>query len=116
MVHHLLHARPAGAHQLGDGADVVLGDVDGEALHRLVELAVDLADQHLRLADGQLEALTAHHLHKDGQLELATSLHLPGVRTLGVEHPDRHVADQFGVEAVLHQPCGEEPAHLAGQR
>jgi hypothetical protein len=82
VVDHLLHATLAGAHELRDGAEVLLGDVDGEALDRLVGLAVDLA-QTPRLADGELEALAAHHLDQDGQLQLAAALHLPGVGAVG---------------------------------
>ena len=89
----VLHARPAGAvvdhllqpplaqrEQLRDDADVLLGDVDRDALDRLVPLAVDLARQHLGLADGQLEALAAHQLDEHGELQLAAALHLPRVR------------------------------------
>ena len=67
------------------GAEVLLGRVDGQPLHRLVDLAVDLAGDHLRLADGQLEALAAHLLDQDRQRQLAAALHLPGVGTLGRE-------------------------------
>ena len=60
-------------------ADVLLGDVDREPLDRLVELAVDLAGDDLRLPRGQLEALAPHHLQQDDQLQLAAALDLPGV-------------------------------------
>ena len=42
---------------------------------------------HLRLADGQLEALAAHHLDQDRELQLAAALHLPGVGALGRAAP-----------------------------
>ena len=96
--------------------DVVLGYVDGQPLHRLVHRAVDHPGDHLRLADGDLEALPAHDLDQHGQLQLAAALHLPGVRPLGRQHPDRDVADQLGVEPVLHQPRGQLVAALPGQR
>ena len=89
------------AMQLGDDAEVVLGHVDGHPLHRLVDLAVDLAGDDLGLAHGQLEALAAHGLDQHGQLQLAAALDLPGVGPLGGQHPQRHVADQLGVEAAL---------------
>ena len=95
VVDHLLHAALAQGEQLGDDADVVLGDVDRQALDRLVELAVDLAGEHLGLADGQLEALAAHHLDEHGQLQLAAALDLPGVGPLGVADAQRDVADQL---------------------
>ena len=59
---------------------------------------------HLRLADGQLEALAAHLLDQDGQRQLAAALHLPGVGPLGGQHPDRHVADQLARRAGP-SPC-----------
>ena len=113
VVHHLLHAALAQREQLGDHAEVVLGHVDRHPLHRLVDLAVDLAGDHLRLADGELEALATHRLDEHRELQLAAALHLPRVGAVGVEHADRHVADQLGVEAVLHQPGGELVAVLA---
>src|SRR4028119_1151518 len=41
---------------LGDRAEVLLRGVDRQPLHRLVQLAVDLLGDHLRLADGELVA------------------------------------------------------------
>ena len=59
VIDHLLHAALAQCEELRDDADVVLRDVDRDALDRLVPLAVDLAHEHLGLADRQLEALRA---------------------------------------------------------
>ena len=83
VVDHLLHAALADAEHLDDDAGVVLGHVDGEALHRLVALAVDHTRDDLRLTHGQFEALAAHGLDEHGQLQLAAALHLPGVRAIG---------------------------------
>jgi hypothetical protein len=82
VVHHLLHAALAQRDQLRDDAEVVLGDVDGQPLDRLVDLAVDDARHDLRLAHGELEALAPHHLDEHGELQLAAPLDLPGVGTL----------------------------------
>ncbi len=101
VVGHLLHAALAGGHQLRDGADELLRAVDGHRLERLVQLAVDGARHHLRLADGQLEALAAHLLDEHGQRQLAAALHLPGVGAADVDDPDRHVADQLLVQPRL---------------
>ena len=97
----------AQGHQLGDHAEVVVGDVDGHPLHRLVELAVDLPGHHLGLAHGQLEALAAHGLDQHGQLQLAPALDLPGVGPLGGADPQRDVADQLGLEAAEDLAGGE---------
>ena len=86
--------------QLRDDADVVLRNVDRQPLDRLVHLAVDLARDDLRLADGQLEALAAHHLDEHRELQLAAALHLPRVGPLGRQHAQRHVADELLVEPL----------------
>ena len=99
VVDHLLHAALAQRQHLGDDAEEVLGHVDRQPLDRLVQLAVDLARDHLRLADRQLEALAAHRLDEHRELQLAAALDLPGVGPLGVEHADRHVADQLLLRA-----------------
>src|SRR6478752_566246 len=117
VVGHLLHAALAGGHDLRDGAEELLRGVDREALDGLVDLAVDLARDDLRLADGQLVALAAHLLDEDGERELTTALDLPGVRTLRVEDAQRHVADELLVEAVLdHAGRDLRAAHLADHR
>ena len=87
VVRHVVHAALAGGEQLRDRAEVLLGRVDREVLERLVQLAVDRLRDHLRLADGELEALAAHLLDEDRERELAAALHLPGVGTADVERP-----------------------------
>ena len=119
MVGHGLHLALAGGHELGDGAQVLLGDVDGHALDGLVALAVDGAGDHLGLADGQLESLTAHLLHEDRQRQLAAPLDLPGVGPGGGQDPQGHVADELAVQAVLDLAGGDlgalgAPGHRGG--
>ena len=104
------------AMQLGDHADVVLGRVDAHPLDRLAAAAVDLAGDHLGLADGELEALAAHDLDQHGQRQLAAALDLPDVGALGVDDAQRDVADQLALEARLELAGGELVAVLAGQR
>ena len=86
----------------------------GHPLDGLVELPVDLARQHLRLAHGELVALAAHELDEDRELQLAAALHLPGVGPLRVAHAERDVADELrpeprfdesGGDLVSVQPC-----------
>ena len=79
--------------------------------------AVHVPGHHPRLADRQLEALAPHLFDEDRQRELAPVPDLPLVRSVGGEHSDRDVADEFGVEAVLDLARGELVAgDLAGQR
>ena len=107
MVGHVVHAALAVGEQLGDGAHVLFRHVDGGVFHRLVDHAVDGLGDHLRTADGQFEAFTAHLLGKHGQCEFATALHFPGVRTVGRQHLDGHVADELAIEAVLDHAGGK---------
>ncbi|MPM68349.1 hypothetical protein SDC9_115281 [bioreactor metagenome] len=116
VVGHLLEHALAGAHQLGDRTQVLLGHIHREPFGRLLHLAVDLAGDHLGLADGQLETLAAHHLDQHGQLQLAAALDLPGVGALGRQQLDRHIADQLLIEAVLQQSRGHVLARPARQR
>ncbi len=102
VVDQLLHPPLAGGQELLHRPQVVVGDEDRHALHRLAELPVDLPGHHLGLAHGELEPLPPHRLDEHGQLELAPALDLPGVGPGG---------------PALHQPGGElGAAALAGQR
>ncbi len=107
VVRHVLHATLAARQQLGDRAEVLLRRVDREVLERLVGLAVDLLRDHLRLADGELEALAAHVLDEDGEGELSAALHLPRIRTSDVDDLEGDVADELLVETVLDHASGE---------
>ena len=117
VVVHLVHATLTRREQLGHRTEVLLGDVDRQVLEWLVHLAVDLARDHLRLADGQLEVLASHLLDEDREGELTTTLHLPGVGPIDVDDAQRHVADELAVEAILDHARGELVAlHPTGER
>ena len=62
VVHHLLQPALAQREQLRHHTEELLGHVDRHPLHRFVHLSVDEPGHHLRLADGELEALASHHL------------------------------------------------------
>ena len=116
VVGHVLHPALARGQQLRDRADVLLGDVDGQALDGLVALAFDLTLEHVRLADRQLEALPAHHLDEHRELQLTTALHLVGVRPLSLLHTQRHVSDELLFQPRLDLPGRELVAVFARQR
>ena len=101
VVHRLGDAPTSQGEQLRDDAEVLLRDVHAQRLDGLVQATVDLARDHLGPPDGELEALAAERLDEDRELQLAASLHDPRVGAVGVPYPQRHVADQLGVEAVL---------------
>ena len=88
------------ASDCGDRADELGRDVDRDALVRLLDLAVDLMEQHLRARHLELEALAAHLLDEHGQLELATAAHLERLGRGGGQHLDRHVAEHLALEAL----------------
>ena len=113
VIDHLFHTAFTKGHQLGNNAEIILGDIDGEMLHRLVHLAVDNAGDDLRLAHGELEAFTTHDFHENRQLEFASTLNLPRVRAVSWLKADGDVTDEFGVQPVLHQACGQLVTALA---
>ena len=102
--------------QLRDDAEVLLGHVDRDALHRLVHLAVDDAGHDLRLADRQLESLASHLLDQHRELQLAATLHLPHLGPLGREDAQRDVSDELGLEPALDLARGQLVAVSAGER
>ena len=116
VVDHVLDPALAQREHLGDDAEELLGHVDRQSLDRLVHDAVDLANDHLRLADRELEALAPHRLDEHGELELAAALHLPGVAAVRVEHAHGHVADELLLEPVAHLARRQLRARLAGER
>ena len=106
MVGHGLHATLALSHQLGDRAEVFLGDINGHTFHGLAAHALDGLGDDLRLTNGEFEAFTAHLLNKNCQSEFATSLNFPCIGTLGGQDSNGNVTDQFAIQAILHLACG----------
>ena len=109
----------AGRERLGDGADVLVGDVDHAALERLVALAVDLADDDLGPAHLQLVALAAHRLDEHRELQLAAAGDLDAHRaTRCRSSSDRHVAEHLAVEPFAEVPRGDvacRPCRTSGE-
>ena len=116
VVDHLEHGPLAQGEQLGHDAEILVGHVDADALHRLVHLAVDLSRHDLRLADRELEALASHRLDQHGELQLAAAEDLPHVGPLGRPDADGDVPDQLGVEPRLEQAGRHLVAVQTGQR
>ena len=89
----LVIAPAARAELLGDDADVLLGHVDDEVLHRLVVCAVlGLRDDPRACETCELEALAPHRLDQDRELELAAPETLKRVGRVGLLDPDADVA------------------------
>ncbi len=103
VVDQLLEPAPAQREQLRDDADVVLGHVDRDPLDGSKHEPVELARQHLWLADGQLESFAAHDLDQHRELELAAALHFPDLRLRGRLDAQRDVADELLLEPAAHE-------------
>jgi hypothetical protein len=69
---------------LHDGTGVVLGDVDQDLLVRLVSLAADLLDDHLRHTHGKLVSFAAHLFDQNRHLQLAAAVNEETVRRVGL--------------------------------
>src|SRR5690606_22044634 len=107
----------AQAHLLHHRALVLLLDVDGDVLVRLLLLAgFVLDDHHFRAAHGQLEAFTAHGFDQYRQVQLATPGDLELLGALALLDAQRHVVQQLLVQAILDVAAGDELAFLAGER
>ena len=80
-----------------DDADELFGDVDGEVLDGLHQLAVFFIapGDDLGLADHELVAFAAHHFNQDGELELAAAEDLERVGGAGVFDVQRDVGEQL---------------------
>jgi hypothetical protein len=95
VVDHLDHGGSPRADLLRDRADVLLGDVDDEVLHRLERLAAFLARDDGGLADLQLETVAPHPLDEDGELQLAAAGDSEGVGGVRLLDEDAHGAQSM---------------------
>src|SRR5699024_6374813 len=107
VVRHRLHPALAGGEQLGGCPHVLLRHVDGETLHRFVDLPVNRAGDHLGLADGEFKPFPPHLFHEDRERELSSALHLPRVRPVGGKHPQRAVPEAFALVFFSRPAMGE---------
>jgi hypothetical protein len=116
VVDHVLHPALTRREQLRGRAEVLLGNVNSDAFHRLMHHAIDVLDHNLGLTDGEFKALTTHSFDQHCELQLATSLHIPCVGTIRRVDPDTDVAHQFGLEPVLDHSGGQLSAFATSQR
>ena len=71
---------------------------------------------HARPADGQLEAFAAHVLEQNAEVQFATTGDVEHVAIRRVMHAQRHVGQQFLVQAIADLAAGNELAFGASQR
>ena len=96
------------AHALEHGARAVFGHVHDQALHRLVQFAVDGFVQHLRRAHLKFVPFAAHGLDEDGEMHLPPAADLKSLRRIGIFHFQRNVAQKFAVQPVPQMTGGDE--------
>ena len=113
---HAGHGAFAGGNQL-DGASRDIGrQVDGQFLHRLALLPVDLLDDHLGLADLKFVTLTAHRFDEYRQVQHATAVHDELVGGIALRHAHGQVLFQFLFQAFADVAAGYIFTVLAEER
>ena len=108
----------ARAELLHDHADEFFGNVDGQVLDRLHQLAVffiALGDD-LGLADHKLVAFAAHHFDQNGKLKFAAAKNFEGIGRSGVFHAQGDVGEQFFFEALAQVARSDVGAISTGER
>ncbi len=110
---HLDHAPAPASEPLGHDADVRVGHVEHDELHRLHQLAVDLAGHDLGVRQHHLVAFAPHRLDEDSELELAAAEHGERVRAVGRLHANGQVLPRFALEALAQLAAGQVLRRLA---
>ena len=100
VIAHLEHFAAPAAQRFQNDADKIFGNVDDQALQRFEFLAVFRAHHDFRLAYHQLEAFAPHGLDQNGELQFAAPQHAKRFRRVGIFHANRHVGQQFFLQAV----------------
>ena len=114
--HHVGEFGAARAERFHHRALAVGVDVDGQRLEGLERAAVDDLLQHLRLADGELEAFAAHVLDQDRQVQFAAPRDAEHVGLVGFLDAQRDVALQFAHQPFADLAAGDEFALAPGER
>ena len=112
---HLGHLAAPGSGELDHRADVAVRNVDHQEFVGLAHLAVDLAEDDLGLADGQLVSFAPHRLDQDGKVKQAPAGDDERVAVVAGLDPQGHVRLELALEPIVQVPRGEILA-LAGQR
>ncbi len=79
---------------------IFFGDINSKQLYRLTFHAVDLTDDHLRLSDLQLIALTTHGLDKHRQVQHAAAEHGPHILIARFLNTERQISVKLTGETV----------------
>ena len=113
---HVLQLSLAQAQALHNCAHIILGHVNGQCLHGLLQSAGLVAmHNNLRLANLQLKALTAHGFNQNGQMQLAAAGHLISIGAIGFLNAQSHVGFCLFIQTVTDVTAGYEFALLASK-
>ena len=114
--HHVQQIALAFAQLFHDGTLVGFFHLDGHEFIRLAGFAVDLLDDDFRAGHAQFVALAAHVLDQDRKMQFTATRDAELVRVWGILNPQRHVVQQFALEALANLARGDEFAFLARER
>ena len=90
------------------GADIFGGNVDGNMLHRLALLTVDLLEENAGVGAADLKAFTAHILQQNGQMHFTAACHAEGVGGITVGHAQGNILEQLLVETLAELTGGDK--------
>src|SRR5436190_7069018 len=113
---HVLERSAAAAGELDHGAELFLRDLDLELLVRLLRLAVDFLQDHLRPRDLELVTLAPHRLDEDREVQLAAAAHHERVGRVAVGDAERDIALELGVETLAKLAARDELSFAARER
>src|SRR5439155_22685142 len=116
VVADLNHLAAAHAQRLGDRADELFADVNGEVLDRLHALAVDELDDRLGPGDLELITLATHGLDEDRKVQLAAAAEKDPLGDVGVGDMQAQVGVELLVETGAKLAGGRELALAARKR
>ena len=101
--------------RLHHAALVLLFNVGGHHLDRLVLFAVYVFEHHARLAHCHFVAFATHVFQQDGQVQFATAHHFKHTLFVGFVHAQGHVVLQLFLQSIPNLAAGHELAFAAGQ-
>ena len=115
IIDHIGEAGAPVADQVADGADVLLGGVDDELLHRLVHHAIDGLGNDLRTGDLELVPLTPHRLDQDREVQLAPAGDGEDIGLVRGLNTQGEVRLQFAVQPLVQLAGGAVLPLAAGE-
>ena len=95
---------------------VLLFNISGDQLDRLMLFAIDFLHHHARLGHSHFKAFAAHVFQQDGQVQLAPAHDFKNTLFVGLAHAQGDVVLQLFLQAVPNLATGHILAFAASQR